>query len=84
MGAVCAGCHSDAPCTPGGEEPEVPVPDPEKVTLCLNVSFDGQTGQTRAENDPDRYDDPSGDFEKISTLRVIIVRNFKEEAVPNG
>ncbi|MDE6480162.1 MAG: hypothetical protein K2L45_07805 [Muribaculaceae bacterium] len=84
MGAVCAGCHSDAPCTPGGEEPDVPVPDPEKVTLCLNVSFDGQEGQTRAENDPDGYEDPSGDFEKISTLRVIIVRNYKEEPAANG
>ncbi|MDE7350221.1 MAG: hypothetical protein K2N25_04080, partial [Muribaculaceae bacterium] len=83
LGVVCAGCHSDAPCPPGSE-PEVPVPDPDKVTLCLNVSFDGLQGQTRAGNDPDRYDDPSGDFEKISTLRVIIVRNYTEKATEDG
>lgn len=84
LGVACAGCHSDTPCPPGVVEPDVPVPDPDKVTLCLNVSFEGQDGQTRADNDPDRYDDPSGDFEKISTLRVIIVRNYTEQPAENG
>ena len=83
LGMVCVGCHSDVPCPPEPEKPETPVPDPDKVTLCLNVSFDGQNG-TRADNEPDGYQDPSGDFEKVSTLRVIIVRNFKEEAAENG
>lgn len=75
---ACAGCHSDAPVSPDVEGPEAPVPDQDKLTLCLNVSFDGPSA-TRAENDPNRYDDPSGDFEKISTLRVIIVRNLSED-----
>lgn len=76
---VFTGCHSDSPCPPGTEEPETPVPEPDKVTLCLNVSFDGQDNLTRA-NDPNYYDDPTGTFEKISTIRVIIVRNLIESA----
>lgn len=74
----CAGCHnSDAPLPPGVEEPD--APDPDKLMLCLNVSFDGQYGATRADNDPDGYQDPSGDFEKISTLRVIILRDVSKD-----
>lgn len=70
----CAGCHhSDDPCPPGGEEPD--ALDPDQVMLCLNVSFDDQDSQTRAGNDPDDYVGPEGDFEKISTLRVIILRD---------
>ncbi|MDE6510689.1 MAG: hypothetical protein K2L00_01150, partial [Muribaculaceae bacterium] len=83
MGAACAGCHSDSPCPPGGEEPGA-TPDPELLTLCLNVSFDGQESGTRAENDPDRYDDPVSDFETISTLRVIIVRDLKKVSGETG
>ena len=74
LGAV--GCHhSDDPCPP-----EEPQPDPEHMTLCLNVTFDGQDDATRADNGPDGYESPVGDFEKISTLRVIIFRalNFDE------
>lgn len=76
LGIACTACDSNTICPPGVNEPE--APDPERLTLCLDISFDNQTNQTRAENDPDRYDDPSGTFEKISTLRVIIVRNFTE------
>ncbi len=68
LGAV--GCNnSDAPA----------VPDPDMVHLCLDISFDGQEGTTRAGNDPTGYENPSGDFEKISTLRVIIVRDIKTD-----
>lgn len=72
------GCsHADAPLPPGMEEPDLPNPD--KLTLCLNVSFDNNTPATRAGNKPDCYDDPSGNFEKISTLRVIIVRQLSND-----
>ncbi len=84
LGMACTGCYSDAPSLPGGEEPDAPASDPDMVTLCLNISFDSQNGKTRADNEPDRYDDPSGDFEKLSTLRVIIVRNYKEEPAEDG
>ncbi|MDE7347140.1 MAG: hypothetical protein K2N48_10445 [Muribaculaceae bacterium] len=74
---VAGGCrHSDDPLPPAVEDPE--TIDPDKLMLCLNVTFDGQDGSTRAD-EPDRYEDPSGDFEKISTLRVIIVRNMSAD-----
>ena len=77
-GAVCVcGCgHSNDPCPPGDK----PVlSDPTMVNLCLQVSFDGQGADTRAGNDPDGYEEPNGPFEKISTLRVIIIRNIEEK-----
>lgn len=56
------------------------VPDPDMVNLCLDVSVAGQTRTTRAGNNPDRYDEqPSGDFEKIGTLRVIIFRDVTKD-----
>ena len=69
-----SGCHhSDDPCPPEG--PDI---TPEMLTLCLNVSMEGEDFGTRAEV-PDGYVDPADDkFEKISTLRVIIVRNLTE------
>lgn len=70
-------------CSSGGKDPDIEVPDeprPDEVTLCLNVSFNGETS-TRADNDPDRYDPASGDYEKISTLRVIIVHDIKKNDV---
>ena len=81
---ICSGCHhSDDPCVPDG--PETPGTTPDMLTLCLQVSMDEETFGTRAEDDevtdenaPDRYDEPIGDFEKVSTLRVIIVRNLTE------
>ncbi len=76
--AGAVGCHhSDDPIPPGIEEPE--APDPDKLTLCLNVAFDGQDGTTRADNVPDGYQDPSGYFEKIKTLRVIILRDVSAD-----
>lgn len=61
--------------------PEAPgIPDaPEMLTLCLNVSFDTQGGATRAENEPDAYEKPTGSRETISTLRVIIIRDSVAE-----
>ncbi|MDE5840837.1 MAG: hypothetical protein K2H49_07950 [Muribaculaceae bacterium] len=81
MAMVCAvGCrHSDDPDMP--ELPDMPdKPIPEMVNLCLQVSFDRQKEATRTDGaDNDGYDyDISGEFEKISSLRVIIIRN-----VPN-
>lgn len=71
LSALCAGCHhSDDPCPPDD------ATAPDMVTLCLDVSFDGQQKSTRADlGDNDRYEDPSGDFEKIETLRVIIIHD---------
>lgn len=73
------GCrHSDDPCPPQAEDPE--VIDPDKLMLCLNVSFDTQNDATRAgEPDPDDYYSASGDFEKIRTMRVIIIRNMSAD-----
>lgn len=70
-----AGCGSDE-VTPEVENPREPRPD--EVTLCLDVSYDGVGTRTRAGGDPDRYDPASGNFEKIETLRVIIVRDIEE------
>lgn len=83
----CAGCHhSDDPCP---LEPEAPdAPDPDKLTLCLNITFEGQESETRADlGDKDDYEEGSGDFESISTLRVIIVRDSvskDEDGNPTG
>ncbi len=90
MGMVCGGCRMQGePCPPDGSDS--PADTPDMVTLCLNVAVEGQELQTRAEGDeedptvtaddnaPDRYDNPTGDFEKISTLRVIIVRNLNAD-----
>ena len=69
--AVVSGCgHSNDP-----RLPEEPLPDPDQLTLCLNVSFSGQEADTRADQNPDEFVGPTGDFETISTLRVIIVRD---------
>ena len=69
-------------CGSGSNDPDLEIPDelrPDEVTLCLNVSVDGASA-TRAEKDPDRFDTASGDFEKIQTLRVIIVHEINEDA----
>lgn len=77
---VCGGCHSDAPLPPfEGEGHGSETPDPEKLTLCLNVTVDEKQSGSRADNAPDGYEVPSGDFEKISTLRVIIIRNLSDD-----
>lgn len=90
IGLACGGCRTqDDPCPPEG--PDSPAETPEMVTLCLDVAVEGEELQTRAEGDeedptvtadenaPDRYEDPTGDFEKISTLRVIIVHNLNAD-----
>lgn len=72
-GVVCAGCHHSDEPTPGSKDPA--TSEPEKLTLCLNVSFDGQDPQTRA-GEPNDYEDPTGAFENVKSLRVIIVRQL--------
>ena len=81
---ACTGCHSDSPAAPAAEEPEQPAPDPDKLTLRLDVSFDVDGSKTRAEKDPDDYEDPSGSFEQISSLRVIIMREVEEDSNGNA
>ena len=78
LAAVCTGCHhSDDPCAPVAPAPD--TPDPELLTLCLDIAFDGQTSAaTRADKgDSDGYEGAEWDFEKIRSLRVIIVRKEK-------
>lgn len=76
--AGAVGCHhSDDPIPPAIDEQD--APDPDKLTLCLNVAFDGQQEATRAGNEPNGYEDPTGNFEKISTLRVIILRDISTD-----
>ncbi|MDE6522219.1 MAG: hypothetical protein K2L17_05330 [Muribaculaceae bacterium] len=73
---ICSCRHySDDPCPPN--EPVVAIA-PDMVNLCLQVFYDGQGADTRAENDPDDYENPAGTFEKISSLRVIIIRNIEQ------
>ena len=80
VAVLFAGCHSDAPVAPDAEGPDMSGPDPAKVTLCLNVSIDGQENTTRADlTDQDGYENASGNFEKIKTLRVIIVRDLPDD-----
>lgn len=87
LSLVAVGCSSEE-AAPEVENPREPRPD--EVTLCLDVSYDGVGARTRAENDPDRFDPASGDFEKIESLRVIIVRgietgeNGKEKGIIEG
>lgn len=81
---ACTGCHSDAPAAPATEEPEQPAPDPDKLTLRLDVSFDVDGSKTRAEKDPDGYEPSKGSFEQISSLRVIIMREVEEDGNGNS
>ena len=64
-----AACSSEAPS---------PAPDETKgdVTLRLKVAMglDGDAGSRADLSDQDGYEDPAGDFEKVGTLRVIILR----------
>lgn len=73
LSLVAAGCSS------GEVDPDnnLREPRPDEVTLVLDVSVNGDA-TTRA-MDPDRYDDPVGDFEKIESLRVMIVRDIQVE-----
>lgn len=86
LSLVAAGCSSGE-VDPDNNPRE---PRPDEVTLCLDISYDGVGTRTRAENDPDRFDPASGDFEKIESLRVIIVRgietgeNGKEKGIIEG
>lgn len=88
VGLALAGCSSSGK----DHDLEIPTERPDEVTLCLNVTFDGASptravsdtraaSATRGANDPDRYDPATGDFEKISTLRVIIVHDIKKNTV---
>ncbi|MBD5421252.1 MAG: hypothetical protein HDR47_08490 [Bacteroides sp.] len=81
---ACTGCHSDSPAAPAAEEPEQPAPDPDKLTLRLDVSFDVDGSKTRAEKDPDGYEPSKGSFEQISSLRVIIMREVEEDSNGNS
>lgn len=81
---ACTGCHSDSPAAPAAEEPEQPAPDPDKLTLRLDVSFDVDGSKTRAEKEPDDYEDRKGSFEQISSLRVIIMREVEEDSNGNA
>ena len=81
---ACTGCHSDSPAAPAAEEPEQPAPDPDKLTLRLDVSFDVDGSKTRAEKDPDGYEPSKGSFEQISSLRVIIMREVEEDSNGNA
>lgn len=85
---VFAGCSSDRDILP--EEVKMPGAKEDLVTLSLNVSIGGNRQMTRAgedgeeettdPNDPNGgYVDQSGDFEKVSELRVIIMHELEWE-----
>ncbi|MBD5310962.1 MAG: hypothetical protein HDS13_02195 [Bacteroides sp.] len=81
---IFTSCSSDKGMLPG-DEVEEPALKPDQLTLNLNVSYARQQAFTRADKgDEDGYLDPSGDFEKIKELRVIIVHDLKwsDDSVP--
>ena len=46
------------------------------VILRLSVDYASGNNTTRTDNDPDRFDDPTGEFEEIETLRVLIIHEL--------
>ena len=66
--ASLAGCSQDEPSQP----------DEKKGSVILRLAIDtGLNPSSRAEA-PDFFEPPSGDFEKIYTLRVILVNNYEQ------
>ncbi len=53
--------------------------DPDSLILRLSINTGKSVDQTRADKgQPDRYDDPVGDFEKIQEMRIIIIHDLND------
>lgn len=65
-----AGCSSESPDNPGDGDEDAR----NQVELRLDVSFGLQPQDSRTDlGDRDGYEGPQGEFEKVATLRVIIL-----------
>lgn len=71
--ASLAGCSQEEPSQP----------DAKKDSVILRLAIDTGLDPSSRAAAPDYFEAPSGDFEKIYTLRVILVKNGDDEVEAN-